>query len=166
MPHKRNPVTSTAILANANRVPHLVATLLSAMPQEHERSPGLWHSEWEVLADIMQLTAGAVERSLELLDNLEVDEQRMRHNLDLTNGLIYAETISLALAPKLGKAQAHELIEKACALAVSQQKHLREVLRDQHVNLQDLDELFKPENSLGDSLDIIDSILTNHESQL
>lgn len=166
MPHKRNPVTSTAILANANRVPHLVATLLSAMTQEHERSPGLWHSEWEVLANIMQLTAGAVERSLELLDNLEVDEQRMRQNLELTNGLIYAETISLALAPKLGKAQAHELVEKACASAVSQQKHLREVLHDQHVDLQDLDELFKPENSLGDSLDIIDSILTNHESQL
>ena len=54
MPHKRNPVTSTAILANANRVPHLVATMLSGMVQEHERSAGLWHSEWEVLTEIMK----------------------------------------------------------------------------------------------------------------
>jgi 3-carboxy-cis,cis-muconate cycloisomerase len=42
MPHKRNPVTSTAILAVANRTPNLLATLLAAMPQENERSAGLW----------------------------------------------------------------------------------------------------------------------------
>ncbi|SOD80564.1 3-carboxy-cis,cis-muconate cycloisomerase [Spirosoma fluviale] len=159
MPHKRNPVTTTAILANANRVPNLVATILSAMPQEHERSAGRWHSEWDVLTDIMQLTAGTVERSLELLDNLEVDTQRMRQNLELTNGLIYAETVSLALAPRLGKANAHELIEKACALAVTQNKHLKEVLREQAIDLPDLDALFKPENSLGQAMEIIDMIL-------
>lgn len=159
MPHKRNPVTTTAILANANRVPNLVATMLSAMPQEHERSAGRWHSEWDVLNDIMQLTAGAVERSLELLDNLEVDAQRMRQNLELTNGLIYAETVSLALAPKLGKANAHELVEKACAVAVSEHKHLKEVLCDQALEGPDLDALFQPENSLGQTLEIIDSIL-------
>ncbi|QDK77210.1 3-carboxy-cis,cis-muconate cycloisomerase [Spirosoma sp. KCTC 42546] len=166
MPHKRNPVTSTAILANANRVPNLVATLLAAMPQEHERSAGLWHSEWEVQTEIMQLTAGTVERSLELLNNLDVDEQRMRQNLELTNGLIYAETVSLALAPNLGKAQAHELVEKACSLAVSQKKYLKDVLLEQHLDLSDLDELFKPENAIGQSLDIIDSILTHYDPQL
>ncbi|GAB4005315.1 3-carboxy-cis,cis-muconate cycloisomerase [Spirosoma migulaei] len=166
MPHKRNPVTSTAILANANRVPNLVATLLAAMPQEHERSAGLWHSEWEVQTELMQLTAGTVERSLELLNNLDVDEQRMRQNLELTNGLIYAETVSLALAPNLGKAQAHELVEKACSLAVSQKKYLKDVLLEQHLDLSDLDELFKPENAIGQSLDIIDSILTHYDPQL
>ncbi|GAA4466992.1 3-carboxy-cis,cis-muconate cycloisomerase [Nibrella saemangeumensis] len=164
MPHKRNPVTCTAILANANRVPNLVATMLAAMPQENERSAGLWHSEWEVLRDIMQLTAGTVERSLELLSQLEVDDQRMRRNLEVTNGLIYAETVSLALAPKLGKAQAHALVEKACALAIDQQKHLKEVLFDQHVDLPNLEDLFKPENSIGQSLNIIDTILHQHES--
>lgn len=162
MPHKRNPVTTTAILANANRVPSLVATMLSAMPQEHERSAGRWHSEWDVLTDIMQLTAGSVERSLELLDNLEVDAQRMRQNLELTNGLIYAETVSLALVPKLGKANAHELVEKACAVTVTQNKHLKDVLRDQAIDVPDLDALFKPENSLEQAFEIIDLILQKH----
>ncbi|MCX6215869.1 3-carboxy-cis,cis-muconate cycloisomerase [Spirosoma sp.] len=162
MPHKRNPVTTTAILANANRIPNLVATLLSAMPQEHERSAGRWHSEWDVLTDIMQLTAGSIERSLELLDNLDVDADRMRQNLELTNGLIYAETVSLALAPKLGKANAHELVEKACAVAVSERKRLKDVLREQAVDVPDLDKLFKPEHSLGQALEIIDLILKKH----
>ncbi|GAA4395013.1 3-carboxy-cis,cis-muconate cycloisomerase [Nibrella viscosa] len=162
MPHKRNPVTCTAILANANRVPSLVATMLAAMLQENERSAGLWHSEWEVLTEIMQLTAGTVARSLELLRHLEVDEQRMAQNLEQTNGLIYAETVSLALAPTLGKAAAHELLEKATKQAIAQQKHLKDVLFGLNVDLPQPDELFKPENAIGQSLDIIDTILHQH----
>ncbi|PWK18778.1 3-carboxy-cis,cis-muconate cycloisomerase [Arcicella aurantiaca] len=161
MPHKRNPVTSTAILANANRVPHLVATMLTGMTQEHERSAGLWHSEWEVLTDIMQLTAGTLERSIELIEGLEVEENRMLQNLEITKGLIYAENVSLALASKIGKSAAHELVENACKSAVSERKHLKEKLIELSVDLSEneLDELFKPENSIGLSLEIIDSIL-------
>lgn len=163
MPHKQNPVLCTAILANANRLPPLVSTMLAAMPQEHERSAGLWHSEWEVLTEIMRLVAGSVERSTELLEGLEVAPQQMLSNLERTNGLIYAENVSLALAPKLGKAQAHELLEQAVKRAVSEQKHLKTVLTDMALDLPDLDELFSPEKSIGDSLLIIDEILAGIE---
>jgi 3-carboxy-cis,cis-muconate cycloisomerase len=159
MPHKRNPVTCAAILANANRIPNLVATLLASMPQEHERSAGLWHSEWEVLTEILLLTAGSIERSIELIASLEVDDKRMLQNLELTKGLIYAENISLALAIKMGKINAHELVEKACKLAISQQKHLKEILKEMNIDLPNLEELFKAENSIGNSLEIIDEIL-------
>ncbi len=159
MPHKRNPVTCAAISANATRVPHLVASILSAMPQEHERSAGLWHSEWEVLTQIMGLTGGAVERAIDLVEHLEVDEKRMLANLELTQGLIYAENVSLALAPKLGKINAHELVEKACKSAIIQQKHLKEILIDMNVEIPDLNELFKPENSIGLSIEMIDEAI-------
>jgi 3-carboxy-cis,cis-muconate cycloisomerase len=161
MPHKRNPVICAAILANANRLPHLVATILSAMPQEHERSAGLWHSEWEVLNEIMMLTGGTVERAIDLLESLEVNEKRMLTNLELTKGLIYAENVSLALAPKIGKIQAHELIEKACKQAIAQQKHLKEILSEMSLDLPNLEKLFMPVHSIGNSLDIIDEILDN-----
>lgn len=161
MPHKRNPVLCAAILANANRMPHLVASILSAMPQEHERSAGLWHSEWEVINEIMMLTGGTVERSIDLLQGLEVDEKRMLANLNLTRGLIYAENVSLALAPKMGKIQAHELIEKACKQALAQQKHLKDILSEMSLDLPNLEELFMPVHSIGNSLDIIDEILDN-----
>lgn len=175
MPHKRNPVTCAAILANANRTPQLVATMLAAMPQEHERSAGLWHSEWEVLSEIMQLTAGAIERAIELVAGLEVDEKRMLHNLELTHGLIYAENVSLALAPVIGKAAAHELVEKACKTAVAGQKHLKEILLEASegmtlshlltINPAGLNDLFKPENAIGSSLEIIDDILAKFAKQ-
>ncbi|GAB3505752.1 class-II fumarase/aspartase family protein [Emticicia fontis] len=161
MPHKRNPVLCAAIIANANRLPHLVASILSAMPQEHERSAGLWHSEWEVFSEIMMLTGGSVERTIELIEGLEVNERQMLTNLELTKGLIYAENVSLALAPEIGKTQAHELIEKACKQAIAQQKHLKEILSEMSLDLPNLDELFTPANSIGNSLDIIDEILDN-----
>lgn len=165
MPHKRNPVASAIILANAQRVPHLVATLMTAMTQEHERSAGLWHSEWEVLNDLMKLTAGTLERCIELLSGLEVDKKRMLQNLELTQGLIYAENISLALAEKIGKSEAHELVEKACKKAVAEQKHLKHILvENQHYLTEtELQALFQAENAIGLSLEIIDNILGKYE---
>ncbi|MET3125708.1 3-carboxy-cis,cis-muconate cycloisomerase [Arcicella rosea] len=161
MPHKRNPVASAIILANAQRVPHLVATLMTAMTQEHERSAGLWHSEWEVLNDLMKLTAGTVERSIGLLSGLEVDKNRMLQNLELTQGLIYAENVSLALAEKIGKSEAHELVEKACKKAVAEQKHLKKILveNQNYLTEPELQPLFQAENAIGLSLEIIDNIL-------
>jgi 3-carboxy-cis,cis-muconate cycloisomerase len=163
MPHKRNPVTCSTIIANANRTPHLVASMLVCMGQEHERSAGLWHAEWEVLTQIMLLTAGTIEKSIDLITSLEVDEKRMLANLEITKGLIYAENVSLALTPKMGKIYAHQLVEKACKLAIAKQKHLKEILMDQNIELDNLDELFKPENSIGNSLAIVDSIVMRYE---
>lgn len=163
MPHKRNPVSCAAILANTNRLPHLTATILAAMPQEHERSVGLWHSEWEVLVEIMQLTAGSVEKSIALIDGLEVDKNRMLANLELTNGLIYAENLSLALAKNIGKAAAHELIEKACKNSIQEKKHLKEVIIEMNIEVDDLDALFDPKNSIGLSLELVNQVLKQYE---
>ncbi|MFN4145316.1 MAG: lyase family protein [Runella sp.] len=165
MPHKRNPVTSTAIMANSARIPQLVATMLTTIPQEHERSAGLWHAQWETLTELMQLTAGSIERSVELLESLEIDTERMAQNLELTRGLIYAEEVSLALAPKIGKTQAHELVEKACKIAISEKKHLKEVLKELEIELPSLDNLFKPDNAIGRCNEIIDEILHSFRNE-
>jgi 3-carboxy-cis,cis-muconate cycloisomerase len=163
MPHKRNPVTCAAILANTNRLPHLVATILSAMPQEYERSAGLWHSEWEVLTEIMQLTAGSVEKSIALIEGLEVDKKQMLANLELTKGLIYAENLALALAQEIGKSAAHESIEKACKKAIEEKRHLKEVVLEMNIELADLDALFDPKNAIGLSLELIDQVVKKYQ---
>jgi 3-carboxy-cis,cis-muconate cycloisomerase len=161
MPHKRNPVTCAAILANATRVPHLVGSMLSSMLQENERSAGNWHAEWEVLTEIIRLISGSLEKAIELFSGLEVDEKRMLENIEITQGLIFAENVSLALASKIGKIQAHELVEKACKMAISKKKHLKEVLLENNIELENLEELFNPENSIGNSVEIVDAILSS-----
>lgn len=130
MPHKRNPVSSVAAVAAATRVPGLVATLFSAMLQPHERAAGQWHAEWETLPQIVRLTAGSLAQMQACLAGLELDRARMRAHLDSHGGVLYAEAAVFALATRLGKPQAHALVEQAVAQAQAQQRHLREVLGD------------------------------------
>ena len=59
MAHKRNPVAAVSVLACAKRVPGLVATLLAAMEQEHERAAGAWQAEWGTLSELLALTGSA-----------------------------------------------------------------------------------------------------------
>jgi 3-carboxy-cis,cis-muconate cycloisomerase len=100
MPHKRNPVASVSILAAATRVPGLVATMLAAMPQEHERAAGGWQAEWGTLSELLTLTGSATAWSAELLAGLEVDAARMREHAAPLDGELDAvdELIERALA--------------------------------------------------------------------
>ncbi len=125
MPHKRNPVSSVFMVAIATKTPALVATFLSAMVQEHERAAGNWHAEWSVLTEMMQLTAANLRHANDLIEHLEVDESRMLENLELTRGLIFAEDITAALSPKMGKAAAHTFVEQACKAALAEKTHLK-----------------------------------------
>jgi 3-carboxy-cis,cis-muconate cycloisomerase len=130
LPHKRNPVGATVAAAAALRIPGLVSTMLSAMVQEHGRAAGGWHAEWETLPEIFLLVHGAVVHLTHVIQGLEVDPVRMRENLELTRGLILAEAVTVALAPALGRMGAHQLVERACAQAQAERRHLRQVLSE------------------------------------
>jgi 3-carboxy-cis,cis-muconate cycloisomerase len=81
MAHKRNPIGCAAILAQATRVPGMVATLFSALPQEHSRALGGWQAEWETLPEIWLAAAGVCTHLKELCSGLQVFPARMRENL-------------------------------------------------------------------------------------
>jgi len=164
MPHKRNPVTAAVVLAAAVRVPALVSTMLSAMVQEDERGLGNWHSEWETLPEIFRLTGGALHQMAEVVPHLEVDTERMRQNLDATQGLIFAEAVTMALGKDIGKPAAHHLVETASREARAAGKHLREVLQQnksvtERLTAAELDRLFAPENYLGVAEELVDRVI-------
>lgn len=154
MPQKRNPVGAAVALAAAQRVPALVATLLAAMPQEHERGLGGWQAEWETLPEIFLLAAGSLRRMVEAMEGLEVDAQRMRAHLDTTRGAIFAEAVSVALARQVGRERAHALVRDAVRRADRQHRHLRETLAADkaiaaHLTPAALDALFDPQRAIG-----------------
>src|SRR5215472_13473300 len=99
MPHKHNPVSCAAVLAIHSRMPALAATMLYAMPQEHERGLGLWQSEWETVPEAFRLTAAALGNAIGIVEGLEVDADRMRVNFNALLGVSMAEAVSVALAP-------------------------------------------------------------------
>ena len=169
MPHKRNPVACAMILAAAIRMPGLVSIMLSAMIQEDERGLGGWHAEWETLPEIVCLTAAALRQLTTLMPRLEIDVQRMRENLELTRGLIFAEAITAALGEKIDRSQARELIEAASERATKEKRHLRDVISDdqkiaKHLPAQQLDKLFDPRNYTGIASEFIDAAIKNYKS--
>ena len=154
MPHKRNPVGAAVLIGAATRVPGLLSTLFSAMPQEHERSLGLWHAEWETLPEICCLVSGALQQARLLAEGLEVDAARMARNLELTQGLVLAEAVSIVLAQRVGRDAAHHLLEQCCKRAVAEHRHLRDVLGNEpqvtaQLSVTELDHLLDPAHYLG-----------------
>ncbi len=115
MPHKRNPVGCTVILAAHAAAPGLAATLLGCMAAAHERPPGLWHAEWHALPQLFGLAAGALREARALAEGLEVDTGRMRANLDLTRGLLFADAAAARLAASMGREAAHHAVTRAAA---------------------------------------------------
>ncbi len=166
MPHKRNPVTCAVTLAAAQRVPGLVSTLLGAIVQEEERGLGGWHAEWETLPELVCLVGGALHYLAEMLPGLEVDPDRMRENLELTQGLIFAEAVSMALGDRMGKMPAHMLVEAACQKARTEKRHLKDVLREEsgwhgHLSPADLESLFDVRNYLGSAEEFTSRVLSD-----
>lgn len=164
MPHKRNPVAAASVLAAANRVPALMSSIYQSMVQEHERSLGAWHAEWLAIPEIFQLCAGNLSRTCEVLQGFEVNAEQMQHNLDCTHGLIMAEAVMMALAPKIGRLNAHHLVEAACKTAVAQGQHLSVAISQldevkTHFTLTEINNMFKPENYLGNIQAQIDAVL-------
>jgi 3-carboxy-cis,cis-muconate cycloisomerase len=149
MPHKRNPTAAAAALACAAMAPQLAATIFAAQVQEHERALGGWQAEWPTFPALLLVTSGALRAVVDIAEGIEVDPERMRANLDVTHGLIMAEAVSVALAAKLGKQDAHKLVEEASKKAAKDKRHLRDVLaEDKRVTAQlapkEIEKLFDP----------------------
>ena len=164
MPHKRNPVAAASILAAANRVPDLMSSMYQSLVQEHERSLGAWHAEWLALPEIFQLCSGSLARAIEVFNGLEVQVENMHRNLECTQGLIMAEALMMALAPKLGRLNAHHLVEAACKQAVAEQRHLLDVAQQNAditaiFDVQQLQGIFNPQHYLGNTQQQIDAVL-------
>lgn len=170
MPHKRNPVTCAAVLGATLRVPALVSTMLAAMDQPQQRAFGSWHAEWETLPEIVRLTAGGLHHLAAVAPRLSIDAERMRENLDATQGLIFAEAVSMLLSEKLGRQSAHERVESACRRAQSEHRHLRDILASEKdlaslLPAAELDRLFDPPNYLGSADAFIDQVLAANRSR-
>jgi 3-carboxy-cis,cis-muconate cycloisomerase len=161
LPHKRNPVSAVLTIACAERTPGLVATILSAMAQEHERGAGGWHAEWETLRDLLRLTGSAAASLRETLEGLEVDAGRARENLD---GMLMAESVATALTPALGRLAAHDLVERAVRRSIEEGRPLRDVLFEtpevpRELGEDGLEAALDPERYLGVAEALVDRAL-------
>lgn len=170
MPHKQNPVAAVAALAAASSAPGLVATLLAAMVQEHERAAGAWHAEWLPFLSLLRASGSAASWLCESLSRLEVHPERMRANLAVSADVMLSERVAAALAGPLGQSAAHDSVASAAREATSAGRPLAEVLLERpdvaaHLLPEEVGRLLDPTTYLGSSDAFIDRVLAAHAGQ-
>jgi len=164
MPQKSNPITSELIVAAARMNASLLSAMHNGQIQEHERGTHGWQVEWLTLPQMIALSGGALKHAAYLAKNLQVGAQAMRTNIANANDVILAEAAVFALANAMPRAQAEELVKKACAVAVTENKSLIDVvmrLAGNSVDSASIDwpALARPENYLGEGDKMIDQVL-------
>ncbi len=170
MAHKRNPVGCAIALAAAQRAPGLVATLLSAMVQEHERGLGGWQAEWAVLPDLFLLASGSSSAMRTVLEGLEIDQARIADNLRLEAGLSMAEAASFALAEMFTRSRAKEMVDLAIGRVrdnpgMSLNQALMSIEEVAHgIGQSALDAILDPASYLGSAKVMIDRVLKRYRT--
>jgi 3-carboxy-cis,cis-muconate cycloisomerase len=164
MPHKQNPVRAVRAIAAATRAPGLVATLLAAMPQEHERGAGGWQAEWDTWPPLVDTTIDAAAAMADALENVTVDAARMRANLDCDGGVAMAEALSTALLDRMGRAEAMALVTRVSGVARRARRPLADVATEDPeiarlLPREAITHALAPEHFLGQASLLIERVL-------
>ena len=164
MPQKRNPISCEMIVALAKSVRNHVSLMLDGMAADHERATGPWHLEWMAVPEMFIASAGALYQARFMLEGLIVEPAAMRKNLDITGGLIVAEAVMMALAPKIGRGAAHDVVYACCRAALDKGTRLLDQLKTKpevtaHFEGAALAGLVDPANYLGVAPAMIDRML-------
>jgi adenylosuccinate lyase len=165
MPQKRNPMLCEAILALARLCREKAATAIDTLLyNEHERDWSSVQMEWAYLPELCVMAHGAMELTLRVLRGLHVDSERMRQNLDLTQGLLLAERVMLELGKHIGRQNAHDVVYECAMHAVAhRQPFLESLAADERVTAQidraRLAPLLDPEQYLGLAAVFVERVL-------
>ena len=162
MPQKRNPERSEHLSTLASVVRAAAGQALEAMVAEHERDGAAWKTEWALLPQACGAAAVALALGRELAAGLQVDERRMRENVDAQRGYVLAEPAMLALGAEIGPRRAHELVHEAAGHGSAQT--LREALAaDPEIaallSPDRLEALLRPELALGAAHEMVRRVL-------
>jgi len=128
MPHKRNPVLGLRIRGCWQVTNGLLAGLIPTLAVEHERGLGTWQAELALAPGLVESAVSAGESLAQLLEGLQFDAARARHNIELTGGLVYSERAVQHLAGVMLPSEARRLVEQASADASASGIHLRSAL--------------------------------------
>ena len=155
MPHKRNPMISERICGLAKLLRSLVSPALENVPTWHERDLTQSSCERFVIPEECILIEYMLILMTRVLKGLEVDETRMRKNMEITQGRMMSEAVMLALAKKgLGRQKAHELTRELAIKSHNEQRLFKEVLAENStakelLSPDEIKEVMDPQNYLG-----------------
>lgn len=155
MPHKRNPISSETITGLSRVLRGNAQVALQNVPLWHERDISHSSAERIVIPDSVSLVVYMLRRMAKVIANLEVDEQQMLTNLNLLHGVVFSQSVLLAMVESgMERDVAYRIVQSAARTALETKTDLRVVLeKDPSVKLtaDQLDEIFNLERVLQHS---------------
>ena len=165
MPHKRNPITCERVCGLAKIVRSLVFPALENIKTWHERDLTQSSAERFIIPEVCILVDYMLFLMSSIVANLRVDEQRMRENIELTQGRVMSEAVMIALTKKgVSRQEAHELLRKLAMKSEMENKHFKKILLEdkfirEKLSEKEIDELLNPRNYLGTALKQIELLI-------
>jgi adenylosuccinate lyase len=162
MPHKRNPEICERICGLARVVRSLTIPALENVVTWHERDLTQSSAERFIIPEACILVDYMLTLMINVVTNLYVNEERMRQNIELTQGRALSEAIMIALTRKgMNRQEAHELLRKLTIKSELEKRPFREILiEDKMVNARlserEIDEALNPWNYLGTALEQVE----------
>ncbi|UQS84529.1 adenylosuccinate lyase [Apilactobacillus apisilvae] len=162
MPHKRNPIGSENICGLARVVRGHVTTAYEDIPLWHERDISHSSAERIILPDTTILLDYMLHRFNKIVADLDVFPERMKKNLNITNGLIYSQRVMLKLIDAgMSRESAYDLVQPLTAISWDQDKQFKPLVEnneeiknhlskdkiedafDYHYHIRHVDDIFK-----------------------
>lgn len=146
MPHKRNPISSETLTGLSRVLRANLQVGLQDVALWHERDISHSSAERIVLPDSSMLAYYMLRRASRLIANLEVDTVQMTRNLYLTRGVVFSQSVMLALVVSgMSRDNAYRLVQELSSRAITQAQDFRELLAGDNRNtlsVKQLDEAF------------------------
>lgn len=142
MPHKRNPENAEQLVTLSRVIRAQAGLALEGLVSEHERDGRAWKTEWALVPEACLAFAASCSLGVEMLQRLGVDAERMSKNLAALGGYLMSEPVMRALADRLGKHTAHEVVYEASMKGTEAGQDFVTALRaDPRLDVIDDDEL-------------------------
>jgi len=135
MPHKKNPVRTERISGLARLIRSNLQVALENIPLWHERDISHSSAERIIFPDSFILTNFILVETTDIIKNWVVHPEKMQENVNLTRGLIFSQSVLLALIQKkLSREQAFRLVQKNSLKAWNENLDFKElILSDQKI---------------------------------
>lgn len=139
MPHKRNPISSENICGCARVLRGYMTTAYENVALWHERDISHSATERIIMPDATILLDYMLNRMKGILENLVVFEDKMKQNIYITNGVIFAQRVMNALIGKgFAREKAYDTVQPIAMQAMATGSSYQELLRQSPVVMEAL----------------------------
>ncbi|AFG36036.1 adenylosuccinate lyase [Fervidobacterium pennivorans subsp. shakshaketiis] len=151
MPHKKNPILCERLTGMARLMRSYAQVAFENMALWHERDISHSSAERYILPDSTMTIYYMLEKARYLIENLRVFEEKVKKNIDITQGLVYSQRILLALVEAgMSREEAYTLVQKYALECWETGESFKERLRSdekisQLITEEKFEELFKPD---------------------